>query len=263
MSRVASIFSRYLRKQKVKETALKVMFPVISQGSQKLGNSLQGAFSRKTMLVAFATTSLLASMPNAASAMELAWVGARAGTNGLGGEVAVRIIPTIVVRGIVQGYDADYKQTISGIAYSGTGSLGSYGAQVDFRPPVLPFYATAGIFSNNNGFDFTATPTGNVNIGGTVYTGSQVGTLTSKAKFDDVAYFGGLGLKLGLGPIEAALEGGIYYQGDPVVGFSASGPLATNPAFLADLNREKAKIVDKLDDAKYWPMVTLHARWKF
>lgn len=202
-------------------------------------------------------------VPATAFAIEPAWVGARAGTNGLGAEVGVRIIPTVVVRGIGQGYNFDYNETISGIAYTGKAELGSFGAQVDFRPPLIPFYATAGIFSNNNNFDFTATPTGTVNIGSTTYQGSQVGTLTSKATFDDVAYFGGLGLKLGLGPIEAALEGGIYYQGDPNVVFTASGPLATNPAFQADLAREKAKIVDELDNAKYWPMVTLHARWKF
>lgn len=228
-----------------------------------MGNENHKPSSRNAFFSSLAALALVSSVPSAASAVEVAWVGARAGTGGVGGEIGVRIIPTIVVRGIVQGFDQDYSQTISGIAYKGMGSLGSYGAQVDFRPPLLPFYATAGIFSNNNGFDFTATPTGNVNIGGVVYSGSQVGTLTSKAKFDDVAYFGGLGLKLGLGPIEAALEGGIYYQGDPVVAFTASGPLATNPAFLADLNREKARIVDKLDEAKYWPMVTLHARWKF
>jgi hypothetical protein len=195
--------------------------------------------------------------------MEVAWVGARAGTNGLGAEVGVRIVPTIVVRGILQSYEMDYDQTISSIAYKGTGSLGSFGAQVDFRPPLLPFYATAGIFSNNNKFDFAATPTGNVNIGSTTYSASQVGILTSKTTFDDVAYFGGLGIKMGLGPIEAALEGGIYYQGDPNVVFTASGALATNAAFQADLARERTKIIDKMDDAKYWPLVTVHARWKF
>jgi hypothetical protein len=210
-----------------------------------------------------ALTAIVASFPAAAFAIEPAWVGLRGGTNGLGGEVAVRIIPTVVVRGIAQGYDFNYDQTISGIAYNGKMELGSIGAQVDFRPPIVPFYATAGIYSNNNQFDFTATPTGSVNVGSATYQGSQVGTLTSKATFEDVAYYGGVGLKLGLGPIEAALEGGIYYQGDPNVIFTASGPLATNPAFLADLEREKAKIVDELDKAKYWPMITLHARWKF
>jgi hypothetical protein len=214
-------------------------------------------------LCAIVATSFASCIPAAAFAIEPAWVGARAGTGGLGAEVGVRIIPTIVVRGIGQGYSFDYKETISGIAYSGTADLGSFGAQVDFRPPLIPFYATAGIFANNNKFDFSATPTGTVNVGTTTYQSSQVGTLTSKATFDDVAYFGGFGLKLGLGPIEAALEGGIYYQGDPNVVFAASGPLASNPAFQADLEREKAKIVDKLDNAKYWPMITLQARWKF
>lgn len=228
-----------------------------------MDNSKRKHILQTSILLGLSALTMATFAPSTASAVEVAWVGARAGTGGVGAEVGVRIVPTIVVRGIVQGYDQDYNQTISGIAYRGKGTLSSFGAQVDFRPPVLPFYATAGIFSNNNGFDFTATPTGNVNIGGVVYAGNQVGNLTSKAKFDDVAYFGGLGLKLGLGPIEAALEGGIYYQGDPVVAFSATGPLATNPAFQADLNREKAKIVDKLDEAKYWPMITLQARWKF
>jgi hypothetical protein len=223
----------------------------------------KGQPMKLSLLRAIAAATSLTCLPAAAFAIEPAWVGARAGTGGVGAEVGVRIIPTIVVRGIGQGYSFDYNETISGIAYTGTADLGSFGAQLDFRPPLIPFYATAGIFANNNKFDFSATPTGTVSVGTTTYQGSQVGTLTSKATFDDVAYFGGLGLKLGLGPIEAALEGGIYYQGDPNVVFTASGPLATNPAFQADLAREKAKIVDKLDSAKYWPMVTLQARWKF
>jgi hypothetical protein len=206
---------------------------------------------------------MIASLPNAAQAFESAWVGARAGTNGLGGEYAVRIIPTVVVRGIIQGYDTDYNQTVSGINYDGSLKLGSFGAQVDFRPPILPFYATAGIFSNSNEFNLAATPTGSVSIGNSTYQGSQVGTLRSTAAFDDVAYFGGLGLKLGLGPVEAALEAGIYYQGEPNVTFTASGPLASNAVFQADLAREKAKILDKFDGAKYWPMITLQARWTF
>jgi hypothetical protein len=135
-----------------------------------------------------ALTAIVASFPAAAFAIEPAWVGLRGGTNGLGGEVAVRIIPTVVVRGIAQGYDFSYDQTISGIAYNGKMELGSIGAQVDFRPPIIPFYATAGIYSNNNQFDFTATPTGTVNVGSATYQGSQVGTLTSKATFEDVAY---------------------------------------------------------------------------
>lgn len=229
----------------------------------KLSGAIMPKSKSAHFLASFAILGAFANVPATASAAEIAWVGARAGTNGLGAEIGVRILPTIVVRGIVQGYDADYSETIGNIAYDGQMKLGSFGAQVDFRPPILPFYATAGIFSNNNAFEFSASPSGNVIVGNASYQGSQIGTLSSTANFDDVAYFGGLGVKLGLGPIEAAFEGGIYYQGDPNVSFTASGPIATNAAFQADLGRERAKIVEELDVAKYWPMVTLHARWKF
>ena len=218
----------------------------------------------KTITTAFSAIALMSALsPVAAFAIEPAWVGVRAGTNGVGGEVGVRILPTFVVRGVVQGYDYGYDQTIDDIAYDGTMKLGSYGLQADFRPPVVPFYLTAGIFANDNEFDLVATPATNVVIGNTTYTPAQVGTLNTKATFDDIAYFVGGGLKLELGPIETALEAGVYYQGDPQVVYTSTGLIASNPAFQADLALETAKIVDELDAARYWPMVTLHGRYKF
>ena len=208
-------------------------------------------------------TLLTALAPAYAFAVEPAWVGARAGSNGVGGEFGVRIAPTLVLRGVVQGYDYGYDQSIDGIKYDGELKLGSYGAQLDWRPPVVPLYLTAGVFANNNEFALTATPASNVVIGNTAYTPAQVGTLNTKATFDDVAYFVGAGLKLELGPLETALEAGVYTQGKPKVDYTATGILAANPAFQADLAIESAKIVDELDAAQYWPMVTLQARWKF
>ena len=218
----------------------------------------------KIITTAFSAIALMSALsPVAAFAIEPAWVGVRAGTNGVGGEVGVRILPTFVVRGVVQGYDYGYDQTIDDIAYDGTMKLGSYGIQADFRPPVVPFYLTAGIFANDNEFDLVATPASNVVIGNTTYTPAQVGTLNTKATFDDIAYFVGAGLKLELGPIETALEAGVYYQGDPQVVYTSTGLVASNPTFQADLALETAKIVDELDAARYWPMVTLHGRYKF
>jgi hypothetical protein len=218
----------------------------------------------KIITTAFSALALMSALsPVAAFAIEPAWVGVRAGTNGVGGEVGVRILPTLVLRGVAQGYDYGYDQTIDDIAYDGTMKLGSYGLQADFRPPVVPFYLTAGIFANDNQFDLVATPATNVVIGNTTYTPAQVGTLSTKATFDDIAYFVGAGLKLELGPIESALEAGVYYQGDPQVVYTSTGLIASNPAFQADLALETAKIVDELDAARYWPMVTLHGRYKF
>ena len=218
----------------------------------------------KIITTAISALALMSALsPVAAFAIEPAWVGVRAGTNGVGGEVGVRILPTVVLRGVVQSYDYGYDQSIDGIAYDGTLKLGSYGLQADFRPPIVPFYLTAGIFSNDNQFDLVATPATNVMIGNTTYTPAQVGTLNTKATFDDVAYFLGAGVKLELGPIETALEAGVYYQGDLKVVYTSTGLLASNPSFQTDLALESAKIVDELDAARYWPMVTLHGRYKF
>jgi hypothetical protein len=218
----------------------------------------------KTITTAVSAIALISALsPVCAFAIEPAWVGVRAGTNGVGGEVGVRILPGVVLRGVGQGYDYGYSQTIDGIAYDGTLKLGSYGMQADFRPPVVPFYLTAGIFANDNQFDLIATPATNVVIGNTSYTPAQVGTLNTKATFDEIAYFLGAGVKLEVGAIETALEAGVYYQGDPTVVYTSTGLLASNPAFQTDLALESAKIVDELDAARYWPMVTLQGRYKF
>lgn len=201
--------------------------------------------------------------PVCAFALEPAWVGVRAGSNGAGGEVGVSLTPNIVLRGVVQGYDYQDNQTIDDIAYDGTLKLGSYGVQLDLRSDHTPFYLTGGIFANDNQVNLVATPASNVVVGTTTYTPAQVGTLNTVAKFDEVAYFLGAGVKMDIGPIETALEAGVYYQGDPQATSTATGLLATNPAFQTDLAAETAKIVDELDSARYWPMVTLMGRYKF
>ncbi len=196
-------------------------------------------------------------------AFEAAHVSARAGTLGLGVEAGVRIVPTIVVRAVANKYKYNYDLSESSIDYSGNLNLESYGLQADFHPPLIPFYATAGVFNNKNNFNITAVPSGTYSIGNNTYTGAQVGTLVSNAKFAETAYYGGLGAEFTIVKFAVALEGGVYYQGEPKVSMTASGPIATNPAFVSDLNRETADLVNKFDKAKYYPALTLMARYKF
>ncbi|MCU0881577.1 MAG: hypothetical protein MUF14_02785 [Hyphomonadaceae bacterium] len=214
-----------------------------------------------TILACLAALTL---MPRAASAfvMDPAWVAARGGSLGVGGEVAIQIVPMITLRGIGQGFDLDYNETVDGIAYRGTMELGSLGAQVDVRPPLSPLYLTVGTYANNNALAMTATPSAPVQIGGTTYSPAQIGTITTDVDFGDQAFYGGLGVELSLGPISAALEGGLYYQGEPDVRFATTGT-AGGSTFNADVLREQAQIADELDKLRFWPAITLTARWKF
>lgn len=205
----------------------------------------------------------LFALPNQAQAIELEQISARAGTLGLGAEIGFEIVPTIVVRGIGQKYDYSYNKTVDGIQYNGNLGMQSFGAQVDFHPPLIPLYLTAGIYNNGNKIDLTASPTGSYNIGGTNYTGAQVGTLTSKAEFDPTALYGGLGLEFQLGPVAMVAEGGVYYQGKPRINMNVTGPIASDPTFQTNLANEKAQVQEELDKAKYWPAITVMGRWKF
>lgn len=195
--------------------------------------------------------------------LDPAWVAARGGTLGAGGEFAVQIVPTLTVRAIGQGYSFDYNESLDGVDYAGSLDLGSLGAQLDFRPPLSPIYVTAGVFANNNGLDLRATPAAAVQIGSNTYSPAQLGTITTKADWGDQALYAGLGMELSLGPVSAALEGGLYYQGEPSVTFAASGPAAQSAQFLTDVVREQDRIADELDTLRYWPAVTITARWKF
>lgn len=218
----------------------------------------------KTITTAVSALALMSALsPVCAFAIEPAWVGLRAGTTGVGGEVGVNLNPNVVLRGVIQGYDYKDNKTIDGIAYDGKLKLGSYGVQLDLRSSDMPFYVTVGVFANDNQVNLMAMPAANVMIGNTSYTPTEVGTLNTIAKFNDVAYFLGAGVKMDVGPLETALEAGVYYQGDPKVTSTSTGLLATAPAFQTDLALETAKIVDDLDSARYWPMVSLQGRYKF
>lgn len=212
---------------------------------------------------AFALGTGIAMLSSPASAIELEQVSVGAGTLGARAEVGFEVVPTVVLRGVINKYDYDYNDTIDGIKYDGQIAFGSYGVQVDFHPPLIPLYATVGVFKNDNAFSLTGVPTGTYTIGNNTYTGAQVGTLTSNVGFDDKAIYGGLGLEFQLGPIAAVLEGGVYYQGEPDVVMTATGPIASDSNFIADLNREVASAKQDLDKTKYWPAVTLMGRWKF
>lgn len=215
----------------------------------------------KLRLIAAAATAAFV-LPAAANAFELDYIGARAGTLGVGGEIAFEVNPFLTVRGVAQGGTFSYDDTVDGIEYDGDLKLGSYGIHADFK--IIPsLYATVGVYANNNKLDLTARPTGPTEIGGMVYTPQQIGTLTQKTTFEKTVPYLGLGWRTGIGPAEFNLEAGAYMQGAPKVSLTADGSISGNPAFQDDLDREAAEIEDDLKDFKVYPAISAALRFKF
>jgi hypothetical protein len=239
------------------EVMMAVFFEASRTCDANLGNSVMTITKTLTAL-----TFLMALTPVCAFAIEPAWVGARAGSGGLGGELGVRMTPTLVLLGVIQGDDYSHDQSINGIRYGGELKLGSSGARMDWHPPIVPFFVTAGGFANDNPFALTATPASNVVMGHTSYTPAQMSTLNTKATFDEVACFMGVGLKFELGPLETALEAGVYAQGKPNILYTSTGLLVANPVFQSDIAIESAKMIDEHDAALYRPKVSIQARWE-
>lgn len=209
---------------------------------------------------------LTAGLTAAASSAQAAdhWVDAHISTLGLGAEVGSKFTPHLSGRLAANAFNYNYDTTSDGIAYTGKLKLGQLGAQVDYHiTENSPFYLTAGLFANSNKVNASATPSGPTQVGLATYTPAQIGTLNADGKFKSSAPYLGLGWRWGAGTVDFNLEAGAYFQGKPTVTMAATGLLASQSSFQADLERERQDLQDTLDDLKTYPVVTFGVGYKF
>jgi hypothetical protein len=192
------------------------------------------------------------------------WLGIKAGTLGLGAEATWRPLPWFDVRGGFNTFDYDEEGSQSGINYDATLELQTLYATANFRVPASPLRFTAGMFSNDNELRMISLESGSYDIGGTVYTAAEVGTLSSRASFDSMSPYAGIGFDFGLfGQVGLNLDLGVLLQGDPKVSLSADGALADDPTFMAALEAERVQLEDEVDKLKVYPVVSLALNFNF
>lgn len=192
------------------------------------------------------------------------WLGAKAGTLGLGLEGTWRPLPWFDIRGGVNSFEYDHDGTEAGIDYDATLDLRTWYATANFRMPLSPFRVTAGVFDNANELQLVSRETGPVDVGGTTFSSAEVGTLRALASFDDVAPYAGLGLDFGLfGKVGLNLDVGVLFQGAPEVVLISSGILADDPAFQSALETERAELQEEVDKYKAYPVASLTFNFQF
>lgn len=191
------------------------------------------------------------------------WLGVKAGTLGLGVEASWRPIPWFDVRAGMNRFDYDDSGSQSGVNYDGTLTLDTLYATANFRFPLSPFRLTVGGYNNGNEVALVSQDMGTFDIGGLPYDGSDVGTLTSAATFEDVAPYLGAGFDFTLaGRLGLALDFGVLWQGEPIVTLVSDGPLASDPGpfgdeFRAALETERLELEDEVKNLKAYPVVSL------
>ncbi len=191
---------------------------------------------------------LAAAMAAAASA-QAAGIGVRAGTTGIGADVAWDLAPTLSAR---LGYSAlkwnHDVETSSGIDYDGKLKLSNVNTFVDFHPLGPVFRITGGFIFNDNKYDVSAARLGG-SLNGTVEAGRS-----------SAPYLGiGWGTVAGTG-VNFYADIGVMFMGSPKATLTAncgSLPAATCTQLRNEVAAEQRRLEDELKHFKHYPVINL------
>ncbi len=208
-------------------------------------------------------TIVVAGLLAAAGSVQAAGAGIRAGTTGIGGDVAWSIAPTLSAR---LGYSAlRWNKDVStdGVRYDGKLKLSNFSGLLDFSP-LGPFRLTGGLIYNDNKYDMRGQPPGaTYSISGRTYSTSDIGSLngTVSSGRSLAPYLGvGYGNVSGMG-VNFYADLGIIFQGSPKATLSATcGPSLSAAAcaqLQSDISAERGRLEDKLKAFKYYPVLNV------
>jgi len=196
------------------------------------------------------------SLPAAAQGIAFS---AHAGTLGVGGDLSLGLGRQLALRAGANVQPWDPSREYSGVEFTLDLPSPTYAGLVDWHPGGGVFRFSGGAVRFGSNTEVRATPVSPVEIGDATYPASQVGTLTGQLETRELAPYAGLGFGKppGRGGLGLALDVGIAWQGEPDVSLVASGPLASDPTFLADLAREERNIEDDAKAIRFYPVLSL------
>jgi hypothetical protein len=205
---------------------------------------------------------LLLAVPQGVPGQSLG-VGARAGFLGLGGEAAVELNRSVVLRGGFGVFPLDFTGEYSEVSYTVTppSSIGNVG--IDLYPGGRGFRIVAGIMSRSGDVEILS---GDLSDGSPVQIGdeeyNQPGTISGVLKSKSTAPFVGIGFGRHTAPgFGLFLDFGVAFVGDPEVSLDASGPVRDVPGFLENLRKEEREIEEVGGGLlKYWPVFSVGIR---
>ena len=174
-------------------------------------------------------------------------IGVRAGTTGVGADVAWSFAPTLSAR---LGYSTlrwDHDTDTDNVRYDGKLKLNNFNALVDFSP-LGPFRLTGGVIFNDNKYDVRGESNGGAIVG-------SVKSGRSAAPYLGIGY----GNVSGAG-INFYADLGIMFMGSPRANLTAEcGSLGASAC--ADLRSraasEQGRLEDELKRFKHYPVLNL------
>ena len=176
-------------------------------------------------------------------------IGAKVGTTGIGGDVAMSVFPLVDARIGWAGGSLSRSYSTSGANYDGKLKLNNLNALLDFHPLGPTFRLTGGVIFNDNKYDATGTPSNGL-----------AGSYSASVKGNSAApYLGvGWGRVAGLG-VNWYADLGAMFMGSPkaTVTANCAAPGAGCTALQNQVAAEQSALQDKLNSFKVYPVLSI------
>lgn len=198
----------------------------------------------------------------------------RAGTPGVGLDLDLGLSPSVGIRVGFAGFNVNHSIDTSDVDYDGRLKLRTVTGLLDWYVLRGSFHLTAGVAGNGTKLDVVGQPSqGSYTIDGTMYSSSQLGSLSGELKFgNSLAPYVGFGWGNptgGSGHLHFLLDVGAIYGGTPRVSLTAQcGPAAPPGSALCDqiqgnVAGEQQKLRDQATILQWYPVVSLGIAVRF
>ncbi len=203
---------------------------------------------------------LIAATPNALVAQSIA-VSPHVGTLGLGIDAGVALSQAVSVRAGLNFQPYAPEPDLSDVVFTLNLPSPSLSAILDVHPGGRSFRFSFGFIYFGSDLDLDAILDEPVDVGDATYAPSELGTLTGTLVTNALAPYVGLGIgNIDAGGTGFFLDLGAAFHGTPDVQLTASGPVASDPEFRAELDKETAAIRDDVSSFKAYPVVSVGVR---
>ncbi len=194
-------------------------------------------------------------------------IAARMSTLGLGAEAHVPFSRYLKLRLGFNVFSLNYTDTQEDVDFNVDARLRTGAALLDWFPAAGGFRFSFGAMYNGNELKGAAHPRENTTIGDIEYTPAQIGTLSANVEFPNLAGYAGIGFGNATSPgsrLAVLFDIGVMFHGSPTLRLSADGALAGNPAFQAELEKERQSIEEDFAKvARFYPVISLGLAFRF
>ena len=225
----------------------------------------------KNMLIATTLALLLTNNTLLADDQRSVNLGTKIGTLGMGLDISTSLNEDFSVRFNLNGASVTETDSEDGNDFEGTLDLLTAGLLLDYYPFENNFRLSTGAYYNGNGFTGTAkgAPGSTIDIGGTEYQSSELGSLDADMSFNSIAPY--LGIGWGNNSHDSGwgftFDLGAMYHGSGTANLTPNYGNQVTPEIKNEINQnilqEENSINDDLSSAKFYPVIAFGVNYSF